>query len=232
MLKIRRPLGRLIFNMGIAIPGKTVFLIETAPWSYWGRRWISFHVSQRSPQLGYDVCVTCQAWTWFLRSNIYYAPGLVDPSYSFLNDFFSLSIGRLIEAAPHFLDQIFHFLRNAIGWCWSYIFISAPMACVEHGTDDNLHMYCYVGLFRGIQTIHATLVRLPNTDSCKDANGVNDGECVCETESRMIAQELRERCIWESDCDYTLQYPNSSDCLEPVSSPLLLKIEYKCGTGT
>ena len=33
MLKIRRPLGRLIFNTGIAIPGKTVFLIETAPWS-------------------------------------------------------------------------------------------------------------------------------------------------------------------------------------------------------
>ena len=32
MLKIRRPLGRRIFNMGIAIPGKTVFLIETAPW--------------------------------------------------------------------------------------------------------------------------------------------------------------------------------------------------------
>ena len=46
MLKIRRPLGRLIFNMGIAIPGKTVFLIETAPWSLalWrgtaGHRWI------------------------------------------------------------------------------------------------------------------------------------------------------------------------------------------------
>ena len=46
MLKIRRPLGRLIFNMGIAIPGKTVFLIETSPsnrnitllttWSVWG----------------------------------------------------------------------------------------------------------------------------------------------------------------------------------------------------
>ena len=33
MLKIRRPLGRLIFNMGIAIPGKTVFLIETAHWT-------------------------------------------------------------------------------------------------------------------------------------------------------------------------------------------------------
>ena len=36
MLKIRRPLGRLIFNMGIAIPGETVFLIETAP--RWGLR--------------------------------------------------------------------------------------------------------------------------------------------------------------------------------------------------
>ena len=35
MLKIRRPLGRLIFNMGIAIPGKTVFLIEMAPWLLW-----------------------------------------------------------------------------------------------------------------------------------------------------------------------------------------------------
>ena len=35
MLKIRRPTGRLIFNMGIPIPGKTVFLIETGPWRLW-----------------------------------------------------------------------------------------------------------------------------------------------------------------------------------------------------
>ena len=40
MLKIRRPLGRLIFNMGIAIPGKTVFLIETAP------RWLSVMITK------------------------------------------------------------------------------------------------------------------------------------------------------------------------------------------
>ena len=33
MLKIRRPTGRLIFNMGIPIPGKTVFYIETGPWN-------------------------------------------------------------------------------------------------------------------------------------------------------------------------------------------------------
>ena len=31
MLKIRRPTDRLIFNMGIPIPGKTVFYIETGP---------------------------------------------------------------------------------------------------------------------------------------------------------------------------------------------------------
>ena len=31
MLKIRRPTGRLIFNMGIPLPGKTVFYIETGP---------------------------------------------------------------------------------------------------------------------------------------------------------------------------------------------------------
>ena len=40
MLKIRRPLGRLIFNMGIAIPGKTVFLIETAPSHYLKQWWL------------------------------------------------------------------------------------------------------------------------------------------------------------------------------------------------
>ena len=38
MLKIRRPLGRLILNMGITIPGKTVFLIETAPWLFQNRK--------------------------------------------------------------------------------------------------------------------------------------------------------------------------------------------------
>ena len=40
MLKIRRPLGRLIFNMGIAIPGKTVFLIERAPWALTNYSWV------------------------------------------------------------------------------------------------------------------------------------------------------------------------------------------------
>ena len=34
-VKDKPAVGRLIFNMGIAIPGKTVFLIETAPWFMW-----------------------------------------------------------------------------------------------------------------------------------------------------------------------------------------------------
>ena len=38
MLKIRRPLGRLIFNMEILIPGKMVFLIETH------LRWLSINL--------------------------------------------------------------------------------------------------------------------------------------------------------------------------------------------
>ena len=49
MLKIRRPLGRLIFNMGIAIPGKTVFLIETTP------SWLLYH-----PLLGISLLIRLQ----------------------------------------------------------------------------------------------------------------------------------------------------------------------------
>ena len=49
MLKIRRPLGRLIFNMGIAIPGKTVFFIETAP-CFWQSSHQIFLLQLRAPK--------------------------------------------------------------------------------------------------------------------------------------------------------------------------------------
>ena len=65
MLKIRRPLGRLIFYMGIAIPGKTVFLIETAPcsclhdvikWKYFPRYWpFGGFPAQRPVTQSFDV---------------------------------------------------------------------------------------------------------------------------------------------------------------------------------
>ena len=48
MLKIRRPLGRLIFNMGIAIPGKTVFLIETAPCVAGNKRQAEYYIQQET----------------------------------------------------------------------------------------------------------------------------------------------------------------------------------------
>ena len=51
MLKIRRSLGRLIFNMGITIPGKTVFLIETAPWSFSWSSPLSTPDGQNQPKI-------------------------------------------------------------------------------------------------------------------------------------------------------------------------------------
>ena len=43
MLKIRRPNGRLIFNMGIPIPGKDGLYIETGP--CWRKLYTRIHVS-------------------------------------------------------------------------------------------------------------------------------------------------------------------------------------------
>ena len=59
MLKIRRPTGRLIFNMGIPIPGKTVFLIETGPWN------------QDTLSLAYTISkinLACLRWTKYFDS--------------------------------------------------------------------------------------------------------------------------------------------------------------------
>ena len=71
MLKIRRPLGRLIFNMGIAIPGKTVFLIETAPRESW-KYWSGLHLLKRrvrdgniSPAKFITVIRKCNLYFWF-----------------------------------------------------------------------------------------------------------------------------------------------------------------------
>ena len=100
MLKIRRPLGRLIFNMGIAIPGKTVFLIETAPrfaveyilHQGWGllSQFSPFRYSPYFPLLSKQTLAiechvyiwqvlpqlscgdTCQIWMWFRESNRYF----------------------------------------------------------------------------------------------------------------------------------------------------------------
>ena len=58
MLKIRRPLGRLIFNMGIAIPGKTVFLIETAPSTFARSYWNCVKTKSQWHSRGYSGQLT------------------------------------------------------------------------------------------------------------------------------------------------------------------------------
>ena len=106
MLKIRRPLGRLIFNMGIAIPGKTVFLIETAPWT---RHIFKFHwnflpdgPNQQCAALVYDcrrrgentlselilLTDTCVTWPRWVRYLIF-APGYLSGNghFSFMRAF-------------------------------------------------------------------------------------------------------------------------------------------------
>ena len=62
MLKIRRPLGRLIFNMGIAIPGKTVFLIETAPWFLWWRHPMETYFRVKDPLCGEFAGLRWHQW--------------------------------------------------------------------------------------------------------------------------------------------------------------------------
>ena len=60
MLKIRRPLGRLIFNMGITIPCKTVFLIERAPRA----RWIGyFSYYEKNATVATWLCEMLSVWS-------------------------------------------------------------------------------------------------------------------------------------------------------------------------
>ena len=84
MLKIRRPLGRLIFNMGIAIPGKTVFLIETAPRTnmeifpdqfrklhsgVYYEHIVEDHLSWKTIQLRADLRIAPSQWQMLLQCN-------------------------------------------------------------------------------------------------------------------------------------------------------------------
>ena len=89
MLKIRRPLGRLIFNMGIAIPDKTVFLIETAPRPGWQTSsWEIFYTISLSSlykpicQIYFVECVWVRFSIFYLLSIIHHM-GLCGFSFPF-----------------------------------------------------------------------------------------------------------------------------------------------------
>ena len=81
MLKIRRPLGRLIFNMEIAIPGKTVFLIETAPWKEhyerlsnvefdWDTNSLTevYHVEGLAPHITLELVFMSTKLIWYVQA--------------------------------------------------------------------------------------------------------------------------------------------------------------------
>ena len=78
LLKIRRPLGRLIFNMGIAIPGKTVFLIETAPWSLYCDVKLLLKSVGTCYQLGPQKPNVCDIWTKYEASGWKWHPFCLD----------------------------------------------------------------------------------------------------------------------------------------------------------
>ena len=102
------------------------------------------------------------------------------------------------------------------------------MACAEPEKHANLDISCEAGT---IQTVRATLVRLPNAEKCEGAS-FRDGEHIFEAESEMITQQLRKICIGKRDYRYDFEYRTSCDFLEPDNSPLLLRVKCECATGT
>ena len=83
MLKIRRSLGRLIFNMGIAIPGKTVFLIETAPWKI---LWYALNVLyiKANHQFILKLCMTTLEIKIYLTKNWHLHCKIINSFWNFV----------------------------------------------------------------------------------------------------------------------------------------------------
>ena len=117
MLKIRRPLGHLIFNMGITIPGKTVFLIETAHW---------YLISFKSYS-DYGPSDLVQGY----RGNC----SDLDISQHLNNDFLfdSTNFSYLFSFCLTF-DQTFKFV-----WYWAQIFILLSL-CLRRFLKSDIHI--------------------------------------------------------------------------------------------
>ena len=116
MLKIRRPLGRLIFNMGIAIPGKTVFLIETPPrcWPFYISLFL-FVMLVVLPELQCIVILFTAVYYWSLRIFGYMQRvRSFDWLIAFRNKFVIFPSPRHNVAPSH--RVIFHKLDAAVGY--------------------------------------------------------------------------------------------------------------------
>ena len=105
MLKIRRPLGRLIFNMGIAIAGKTVFLIETAPRSLPTNSCLSYSISHCLSSYMYDAYVFL---CYLIKCSFVYNVTVADASIAMWKLEFQIEVGRWRDISwPISFDQWF-----------------------------------------------------------------------------------------------------------------------------
>ena len=146
MLKIRRPLGRLIFNMGIAIPGKTVFLIETAP------RWPAYFGTSHK---GYssNFHTGCMGW-WVVAFKAGKPSQIPEASWTGPSGFNPLSSG----------DAIWQHRFN-IGSCYIMAYcLTAP----SHDVNMNLcWLQLYMNLIYHLQNVsHFELVFIAFNDTC------------------------------------------------------------------
>ena len=124
MLKIRRPLGRLIFNMGIAIPGKTVFLIETAPW------WHNYNNTKHNNAMSIFCGIYCICYLphitfeWTLQ-----CIGSADclPSTHRMHQNFVYGLINSVSSKIQTLDTFYTM------WCYNWVwFHKTCIACVNN----------------------------------------------------------------------------------------------------
>ena len=142
MLKIRRPLGRLIFNMGITIPGKTVFLIETAP-CYWqpiNYEWLIVAVRMTS-------CIDSQCIIWVKNLSINMA-----------------STVRLYLLALYIPSNVWDEMsypfpkRHHSSWEWNYFNFTLYNECQDY--SYYMILKCAINMLttNGICFLHVSLV--------------------------------------------------------------------------
>ena len=153
MLKIRRPLGRLIFNMGIAIPGKTVFLIETAPrypgmlWSLWNsfENWILVYEIYRCPKFKWvtmdwlEVLYLISTGRWCSRSFYHdFATKLREELHTLCplgSVYISGWVLMMLDQSDHFRENLLYQLtareKNKYSW-WGPVSESSFFEVARH----------------------------------------------------------------------------------------------------
>ena len=115
MLKIRRPLGRLIFNMGIAIPGKTVFLIETAPWLPLVTKLCkSPHGPRQGPNRRWNIHIHSNGINSDSATSVCLCGSFINDMDTFIKIFYNQTVDY-IAYAQYFMKRVIqHWVENMI----------------------------------------------------------------------------------------------------------------------